>query len=157
MSNFRLTYVDVEMRKKDYDLCCEISTKLLNGDIFRETSISIIWNKRIYIGPLQLTWTWFCHILINPSGSWKSSLTTAMTNNFVVLDYFYMSLKFDNNILLGTEKIRIRSVSSLSLLVSLQNINMSKTLCMVSQSTLKFAWSLWLKCNSSLSSFTEVQ
>ena len=131
-------YVDL-----DYNLCCILSTKSLNSDIFQWYGAFVI-----YIGPLPLTWTWFCccHILIHPWGSWTSSLRLAMPNNFVVLDYFYMSLKFHNNILLGIKDSYLKCIISLSS-SNFAKLKYEHPLFIVSQSTLKFAQSLWLKWN----------
>ena len=140
--HFRLTYVDVtqpEVRnaeeKKDFDLS-------LNGDIFQWYGAFVI-----HIGPLQLT---CCrHILINPLGSWTSSLRLALTNNFVVLDDF--DIKFDSNILLGIKDSYLKCIITFSS-SKFAKLKYEQPLFMVSQSTLKFAWSLWfnIKCNFNL-------
>ena len=70
-----------------------------------------------------------------------------MTNNVVVLDDF--DIKFDSNILLGIKDSYLKCIITFSS-SKCAKLKYEQPLFMVSQSTLKFVWSLWLKCNFNL-------
>ena len=74
-----------------------------------------------------------------------------MTNNFVVLDDFAMTLKFDSNILLGIKVSYLKCIITFSS-SKFAKLKYEQPLFMVGQSTLKFVWSLWfnIKCNFNL-------